>query len=99
MPKKIEMPEEELRGFIESGMTEKEIADHYGCAEITVKKRTMLIIIVAAFVLVAAVIVIAIKGFSPYPGAYAAEKDTPVAKQPEDLGSDREEDEPDLPEY
>jgi hypothetical protein len=39
MPKKIEMPEEELRGFIESGMTEKEIADHYGCAEITVKKR------------------------------------------------------------
>lgn len=39
MPKKIEMPKEELEEFIEAGMTEKEIAEHYDCAEITVKKR------------------------------------------------------------
>ncbi|MCG9478953.1 MAG: hypothetical protein K9H14_01945 [Actinomycetia bacterium] len=62
------------------------------------KKRTMIIIIVAAFVLVAAGIFIAVKGFSPYTETGILEDDNPVAEQPEDLGLEKEEDKPDIKE-
>jgi len=39
MPKKIEMPEEELQKLVQQGKTQEEIANYYGCAVITIKLR------------------------------------------------------------